>query len=75
LLEKINKTVGDLLIGEAFNKRLGTKGLDLAGITIEAHRQGKTIRKLFAIVEQEGWMYSDGLQYVCSCFVAAIWKR
>jgi hypothetical protein len=27
-----------------------------------------------AVVEEEGWEYSDGKSYVCSCFVTGIWK-
>lgn len=26
------------------------------------------------MVETEGWEYSDGKSYVCSCLVAGIWK-
>lgn len=75
LLSKVDKEIGNLMVGEAMNKRLGTTGLDLVDINIEAAKQGKNIRSLMAEVETEGWMYSDGLSYVCSCFVAAIWKR
>jgi len=75
MLEGISKDIGELLLGEALNIRLGTKGLDLKSIAVEAGKQGKTIPELFAVVEKEGWEYSDGKQYVCSCFVAAIWKR
>jgi hypothetical protein len=74
-IEGINKDIGELMLGEAMNIRLGTKGLDLKSIAVEAGKQGKTIGDLFAMVEKEGWMYSDGYQYVCSCFVAAAWKR
>ena len=75
LLSKIDKKVGELLLGEAMNHRLGTTGLGLAEIAQEAAKQKKTIRQLFAEVEQDDVEYSDGVQYVCSCFVAAIWKR
>jgi len=47
----------------------------LKEIAVEAFKQNKSIPELFAMVEEEGLMYSDGNQYVCSCFVAAIWKR
>jgi len=75
LLSHFDKKVGELLIGEALNHRLGTTGLDLGQIPAEASRQGRTMNSLFAEVEVEGTPYSDGPQYVCSCFVAAIWKR
>lgn len=31
--------------------------------------------ELFAMVEKEGWVYNDGVSYVCSAFVAACYKR
>jgi hypothetical protein len=34
-----------------------------------------TFPQLFAIVEEEGWEYKDGVSYVCSAFVAAVYKR
>lgn len=75
ILESLSKDVGQLLLGEAFNHRLGTKGLDLKSLAVEAGKQGKSFNDLFAMVEEEGVMYSDGYQYVCSCFVAAAYKR
>jgi hypothetical protein len=33
-----------------------------------------TIDQLFAIPEQQEWIYSDGPSYVCSAFVAGIYK-
>jgi len=42
---------------------------------IEIEKQGKRLDDLYAEVEQEGWVYSDGLSYVCSTFVTALWKR
>jgi len=75
LLSHFDKKVGELLIGEALNHRLGKTGLSLGEIPAEAARQGRTMNSLFAEVEVEGTPYSDGVQYVCSCFVAAIWKR
>lgn len=75
ILEGIDKKLGSLMQGEALNKRLGTTDLDLKSIVVEAHKQNKTIHSLFAEVEKEGQMYSDGIQYVCSCFVIATQKR
>lgn len=61
-------------MGEALNIRLGTKGLDLAQIALEASRRGMTLYDLFAKVEKDGWEYSDGQSMVCSAFVAATYK-
>ena len=33
-----------------------------------------TAGDLFSIVEKDGWIYSDGPSYVCSSFVAAVYK-
>ena len=75
VLSNINPKIGNLLVQEAMNMRLGTKDLTLWEIPVEAAKQGKKVEDLFAEVEKEGWMYSDGYQYVCSCFVTALWKR
>lgn len=36
--------------------------------------RGMTMGDLMAIVERDGWEYSDGESYVCSSFVAAVYK-
>ena len=46
--------------------RLGTKGLNLKEIPVEAKKQGKTLRQLMAEPEQDKWVYSDGKSRVCS---------
>ena len=61
------------------NYHLGTKGLNIEGLTAAAADQGMSIDEAMAIVEQDGWMYT-GVQpryttsYVCSAFVAAMYK-
>jgi hypothetical protein len=30
--------------------------------------------EILAFIEEDGWEYSDGKSYVCSCFVAGMWK-
>jgi len=54
------------LMGELLNIKLGTKGLNLAQIAIEAHKQKKSIPSLLAEPEHEGTEYSFGKAYVCS---------
>lgn len=34
-----------------------------------------TFPQLMAMVEEEGWVYNDGVSYVCSSFVIALYKR
>jgi hypothetical protein len=60
------------------NHRLGTKGLDIAGIAAEAAKRNQSVEDLMSIVEQEGWLYegleNDGRAYVCSAYVAAVYQ-
>ena len=37
-------------------------------------KKGLTAGDLFSIVEKDGWIYSDGPSYVCSSWVAAVYK-
>eukprot|EP00357_Protocruzia_adherens_P032100 CAMPEP_0115009958 /NCGR_PEP_ID=MMETSP0216-20121206/22979_1 /TAXON_ID=223996 /ORGANISM="Protocruzia adherens, Strain Boccale" /LENGTH=601 /DNA_ID=CAMNT_0002377979 /DNA_START=45 /DNA_END=1850 /DNA_ORIENTATION=+ len=75
LLDRIAPAFATRLIGEAMNKRLGTEGLNIAQTVAEGARRGLRWSDMWAIVEQEGWVYSDGMSYVCSCFVVAMYKR
>lgn len=64
-----------LIYNEALNVRLGTKGLNIDELEVEALKRGMTINDLMAMVEEEGIMYYDGYSYVCSSFVLAFYKR
>lgn len=33
-----------------------------------------SIQDVMALVEQDGWEYNDGLSYVCSAYVASMYK-
>lgn len=74
ILEKVTKPTATTIIGEALNQRTKTKGLSIPQVTAEAARQGFSFEELLAQPEREEWKYSDGTNYVCSCFVAAFWK-
>ena len=60
------------------NFHLGTKGLNISGIAAEGSKRGLNVTDVMAMVEQDGWKYTgsyhDGLSYVCSTYVAAVWK-
>lgn len=62
------------ILTEALNMRLGTKNLKMSEIAVEMTRRGMTMQDLMAQVEKDGWWYSDGYSYVCSAFVAAVYK-
>ena len=78
LLERIDKNVTDIFLTQALNKHLGTEGLNISEVAIEANKKGMSIIDVAAIAEQDGWKYTgyyhDGESVVCSCFVAAMWK-
>lgn len=64
---------------EALNKRLGVEGKNIAEITELAAEQNMGIDDVMAMVELDGWEYTgeeprDGLSYVCSAYVAAMYK-
>ena len=74
VLEKISKDTATLMMGEAFNMRIGTRNLTLAQATAEAARQGYTFEEVVAMPEGDDWEYSNGKNYVCACFVARFYK-
>lgn len=59
-LEKILPAVATQFVGEGLNKRLGTVGLSIPEITIEAAKRGIELGELYAMVEKDEWIYSDG---------------
>lgn len=60
---------------EGWNARLGTKGLDMAGIWEELYARNVSLGELSAIPEKDGFEYSNGINYVCSTFVAHLFKE
>lgn len=75
ILEKISRSTVDLILGEALNMRVGGKGLLIHEVAYEAAKKNISIEGVLALVEKEGWEYSDGVNYVCSCFVIAFYKH
>jgi len=63
------------LFGEGLNLRMGTKGLTFNQLAELAYSQGLSMMDVMAMVEVEGWEYSDGLSYVCSSFVLSFYKN
>jgi hypothetical protein len=72
---------GELLPGvietfflQSMNHRLNTTGLNFKQVVAEAAKRDITMLQLMALPELDGWMYSDGYSYVCSCFVVGVYK-
>lgn len=75
ILEKFVPNVVDIFLNQALNKRLKTDNLTLAEIAEVIYARNITFPQLVAMVEEEGWVYKDGVSYVCSSFVVALYKR
>jgi len=74
MVEKISPEASNSVFNLAMNRRLNTTGLSVPQIAVEAEKRGLTIPDLLAMVEVDGWVYPDGVSYVCSSFVVAMYK-
>lgn len=74
ILERIIPPTITKFLTEALNQRLGTKGLNIPQVTIELSNRGLTWGDIWAQVEKDEWIYSDGPSMVCSAFAAGIYK-
>ncbi|KAK8953955.1 hypothetical protein KSP39_PZI001979 [Platanthera zijinensis] len=72
---KIQPAYAANMWNEALNKRLGTEGLDLPNIIVEAEKIGLSFDKLLAIPEQDDWDYSDGKSTSCVAFILEMYKN
>lgn len=75
MIEYVNAAASNLILQEALNWRVGTTGLELWELENVALSKGLDLNDLFAIVETEGHMYSDGYAYVCSSYVMSYYTR
>jgi len=75
-MEKTQQKAIQKMFTMGLNKRLGGDAnySTIAEVAMEAHRRGKTLPDLYAVVEQDGWLYPEGKSYVCSAFVAGLLK-
>lgn len=64
-----------LIFLEAFSKRLGIEATNFGAVWEELYKREISFSELASIVEQEGWEYSNGLNYVCSSFVISVYKK
>ena len=75
IFEQIKPAAAKSVYGEAMNKRLGTVNLTISELAEVAEQTGRNLLQVQAMVEEEGWIYSNGVSYVCSSFVLAMYKR
>lgn len=82
VIEAISYNTTEMLLGQALNHRVGTKGDHLAEILKTAHDKNIPANTLPAIVELDTWLYETnrydkpavGPSQVCSVFVCSMWK-
>jgi len=74
VLDGFAPAAAESLYFEAMNKRLGVSGKTDEQLATLAANQKLTMDQVVAKVEQDGWVYSDGVSMVCSAYVAAMYK-
>lgn len=79
VLEKVMPSQVDIFFSQAMNKRLGTTGLKIPEQAAYAASKNMTMEDVMAMPELDGWIYTgekprDGRSWVCSAYVAALWK-
>lgn len=79
IIEKISPSAAFNFFTEALNKRLGVEGKNISEIAMLAAEQDMSIEDVMGMVEMDGWEYTgeeprDGLSYVCSAYIAAMYK-
>jgi len=74
LIEHIDPFATKQVFGDALNMRLDTVNLTMPQIAVEAAKRNLTLPELYAMPEQDRWVYEDGISLVCSSFVVAMYK-
>jgi len=74
VLSKVIPSAANSVYLEAINKRLNTVNLPIEQLMTIAANAHETMDDVGAIVEQDEWVYSDGVSMVCSAYVAAMYK-
>lgn len=77
LLDIVDRIIPDAVTSiftEGLNMRLGTSGLSLREVTVEAESRNMTLEDLMAVPERDTWIYSDGPSQMCSALVIGVYK-
>jgi hypothetical protein len=56
------------------NKRMNTTNLTVTELAQVIYEANLTFPEVYAIPEQDSWIYPDGYSLVCSSFVVGLWK-
>jgi len=75
MVEKFSPATSEKVFTLGLNKRLNTTGLKIPSIAEKLYELNMTFPQLYAIPEQDDWLYPDGYSMVCSSFVVAMWKH
>mmetsp|Transcript_8979 Transcript_8979/g.15194 ORF Transcript_8979/g.15194 Transcript_8979/m.15194 type:complete len:185 (-) Transcript_8979:362-916(-) len=57
VLERFDKNTTDTMFTQSLNFKLGTKGLSIPEVAVEAGRRGLNVSELMALPDQDGWDY------------------
>jgi hypothetical protein len=60
VIESIDASISDMLLGDLLNMRFGTVGLDLTQLADVAAAANLTFAQAVSIPEQDDWVYSNG---------------
>jgi len=79
LVEDIDSKLAYNFYSEALNFRLGTTGKNISELAMLAAEQNMSLEDVMAMTEMDGWEYTgleptDGRNWVCSAYVAAMYK-
>ena len=74
LIEKIAPATSAKLFTLGLNKRMNTTDKTIPQLAALAAEQHMEVEDVMAMPEHDGWVYPDGLSYVCSAFTTAMYK-
>jgi len=58
IFASVSPKTADEMFSQGLNHRLGTKGLNIEGLTDEAAKRSMTLEDVMAIPEQDSWIYT-----------------
>jgi len=75
IADRVAPALADKIWNQAFNFRLGTKGLRTIDLIELAHTRNISFINILDMVEMDEWVYSDGYSMVCDVFVCRMYKE